>query len=95
VLLRRGPGGVLEAAEAPAQHESQELKLLKILQAEAMVGQTYTTNSLEGKYAGKTGALGLSAAALRQLVASCIELKYLRKRVSKPVGILELTGTFP
>ena len=74
---------------------SGEEKLLELIKIEAAAGRTYTANSLEVKFSGATGASGLSSAAFRKLTITCVDLGYLRKRTSKPVGTLELTGKTP
>ncbi len=95
VLLKRGPGGVLGAAQPLIKQQSIEQKLIDLIQVEAMAGRTYTQNGLEGKFAGKTRALGISAGTLRALVIHCVQRNYLRKRVASPTGILETTGAIP
>jgi hypothetical protein len=95
VLLLRGPGGVLEVVGQSVPQQGPEWRLINLIQSEASANRTYTANSLESKFSGTTRQLNLSAVALRKLVAACIQLKYLRKRTSKPIGVLELTGSMP
>jgi hypothetical protein len=95
VLLKRGPGGVLAVDAMSKPRLSGEEKLLELIKVEAAAGRTYTANSLEVKFSGATEASGLSSAAFRRLTITCVNLGYLRKRTSKPVGTLELTGKTP
>jgi len=95
VLLLRGPGGVLEAVAASAPTQSSANKLITLLQSEAILGRTYTLNSLEKHFSGTAGDMRLSAGALRALVTSCVKQNYLRKRTAKPVNHLESTGIIP
>lgn len=95
VVLLRGPGGVLGAAAPSTPKLSPELKVIALIETEAAAGRNYTSNRLEMKFSGTAGKLGLSASALRKLISACLQLKYLRKRIVKPVGILETTGTMP
>ena len=95
VMLQRGPGGVLGAVMPSAPTQSSENKLVLLLQSEAASGRTYTSNGVESKFGGTTGVMGLSAGGVRHLVASCIQSNYLRKRTTKPLNHLELTGTSP
>lgn len=95
VFLLRGPGGVLGAMAQSAPRQSPEKALVALIQSESAAKRTHTANSLEKDFSGTKGPLKLSAIALRQVIAACIQLKYLRKRTTKPVGILELTGCMP
>lgn len=95
VLLLRGPGGVLAANTASSTRQSTENKLVLLLQTEAALGRTYTANGLEAKFGGIKNVLGLSAGGVRHWVAACIESNYLRKRTTKPINHLELTGAIP
>jgi hypothetical protein len=95
VLLLRGLGGVLEVGVGAAPQQGPEWRLINLIQSEASANRTYTANSLESKFSGTTRQLNMSAVALRKLVAACIQLKYLRKRTSKPIAVLELTGIVP
>ena len=95
VLLMRGPGGVLAAALQATPRQSPEAALIALIQTEINAKRTHTANSLEKHFSGTRGPLKLSAVALRALIANCIQLKYLRKRTTKPMNVLELTGNMP
>lgn len=95
VLMKRGPGGALSAVLLAAPRMSHEVALIGLLDSERAAKRTYTANSLEKCFSGSNGVLKLSAAALRLLIASCVQAGYIRKRTSKPVNELELTGKMP
>lgn len=95
VLLLRGPGGVLEAVVKGAVLHSPEATLIALIQSEINAKRTHTANSLEKRFSGTGGPLKLSANALRALIAKCVQLNYLRKRTTKPMNVLELTGNMP
>jgi hypothetical protein len=95
VLLLRGPGGVLGAVVKAASRTSPEVALIALIQSESVAKRSHTANSLEKRFSGTSGPLKLSAVALRRLIAKCVQLKYLRKRTTKPVNMLELTGNMP
>lgn len=95
VLLLRGPGGVLEAVVKAATRKSPEATLIALIQSEIAAKRTHTANSLEKRFSGTSGPLKLSAIALRALIANCVQLKYLCKRTTKPINVLELTGNMP
>lgn len=95
VMLLRGPGGVLSAAVTSVPSQSPEKALITLIQLENAAKRTHTANSLEKKFSGTNGCLKLSAVALRKVIASCVQLKYLRKRTTKPMNLLELTGNMP
>lgn len=95
VLLLRGPGGVLGAVVKAATRISPEATLIALIQSEISAKRNHTANSLEKRFSGTRGSLKLSAIALRALIANCVQLKYLRKRTTKPMNVLELTGNMP
>ena len=95
VLLLRGLGGVLEAAVKTTLRQSPEATLIGLIQSEITAKRTHTANSLEKRFSGTSGPLKLSAVALRALIANCVRLNYLRKRRTKPMNVLELTGNMP
>lgn len=79
LLILRGDGGILHAANQNNSSKSNEEKIIELIKSEANLGKIYSANKFEKQFGGQEKNLQIGTLSVRKLILQMIRNGQLRK----------------